>query len=315
MSNKASLILIFYLVGRRLEEQTDLRTFTARESFRNLVSQGLRFLLLSCRQFSQSENRRQKSTRNMTTMMMTSSRHALTVLLMLAFSASVLAFSPSVSRISSPGQSTLHQQDTRQWGDDAIGIESPARRHLFEAAAAASLLINAQIANSAETASTTRYEDQACKFSIDLPAGWTESVQTLPDRRKIVLYIKPDSDQKTLIFLAYTPVRDDYTSLGSFGSVDEVAEATILPKGAVAGKEGVESKMLSADAKKQSYMFDYVSTVPPQPTTHFRTIFTLKQAVTGGYGNVLVTITAQAPESDYSSVKPLFDKIVESYQA
>ena len=61
------------------------------------------------------------------------------------------------------------------------------------------------------------YDDKSCKFSINVPSEWVKTEQTLPDRRKIILYFKPESDQKTLMFIAYSPVRDDFTSLGSFG--------------------------------------------------------------------------------------------------
>lgn len=67
------------------------------------------------------------------------------------------------------------------------------------------------------------YQDATWKFAVKVPSGWEKSIQSLPDRRKIDLYIKPGSNQKTLIFIAYTPVRADFTSLGSFGSVDEVS--------------------------------------------------------------------------------------------
>jgi hypothetical protein len=173
------------------------------------------------------------------------------------------------------------------------------------------LLVNPETSNAVST--LTKYEDSDCKFSINLPSDWPQSTQTLPDRRRIVLYIKPDSDQKTLIFLAYTPVRDDFTSLSSFGSVDQVAQATILPKGELAGVEGVESEMLSATTRQQAYFFDYTQKVPTQPETHFRTIFALATGATGGAGNVLVTITAQTPESEYGLMKPLFDDVIKSY--
>ena len=52
---------------------------------------------------------------------------------------------------------------------------------------------------------------------INVPSEWVKTEQTLPDRRKIILYFKPESNQKTLMFIAYTPTRDDFTSLGSFG--------------------------------------------------------------------------------------------------
>eukprot|EP00534_Pseudo-nitzschia_fraudulenta_P016731 CAMPEP_0201251600 /NCGR_PEP_ID=MMETSP0852-20130820/66438_1 /ASSEMBLY_ACC=CAM_ASM_000632 /TAXON_ID=183588 /ORGANISM="Pseudo-nitzschia fraudulenta, Strain WWA7" /LENGTH=161 /DNA_ID=CAMNT_0047551203 /DNA_START=523 /DNA_END=1008 /DNA_ORIENTATION=- len=127
-------------------------------------------------------------------------------------------------------------------------------------------------------------------------------------------YFKPESNQKTLMFIAYTPTRDDFTSLGSFGSVDEVGQSTILPKAELAAKQGIESEMLSAVSKKQAYYFDYVQSVPSQPKTHFRTIFSLATGATGGAGNVLVSITVQTPEADYSSMEPLFSNILNSYK-
>mmetsp|Transcript_18906 Transcript_18906/g.41195 ORF Transcript_18906/g.41195 Transcript_18906/m.41195 type:complete len:259 (-) Transcript_18906:116-892(-) len=158
-------------------------------------------------------------------------------------------------------------------------------------------------------------EDAGNGFSIKVPKSWTASTQSLPDRRKMKLYIDPstsEKDDKTLLFLAYTPVRDDFTSLGSFGSVDEVAQATILPKGEMMG-ESTTSKLLSAESKKNAYFFDYTAKVPGQPERHFRTIFTLAQGATGGAGANLVTITAQSPESRYSDVKSTFDAIIDSY--
>lgn len=170
------------------------------------------------------------------------------------------------------------------------------------------------IAEDAMATPLAPYEDKNCKFAIEMPSEWTKTEQSLPDRRKIVLYFKPDSNQKTLFFVAYTPTRDDFTSLGSFGSVDDVAQATILPKAEIAAKQGIESEMLATESKKQAYFFDYVQSVPSQPTTHFRTIFSLATGATGGAGNVLVTITAQTPETDYASMKPLFDKVLASYK-
>jgi hypothetical protein len=170
-------------------------------------------------------------------------------------------------------------------------------------------------AAAADTSSTNLvdFKDAARKVSIKVPSDWDATVQELPDRRKINLYIKPNSDQKTLMFFAYTPVRDDYTSLGSFGTVDQVAQFTILPKGEVGGAEGVTSVMLSSESKKSAYFFDYKQTVPVQPETHFRTIFSLVPGATGGAGSILVSITVQCPESEYATMKPMFDAIISSY--
>ena len=164
------------------------------------------------------------------------------------------------------------------------------------------------------SASLQTFQDEATGIAVDVPTDWEASVQQLPDRRKLNMWKDPKSPD-SLIFIAFTPVRDDFTSLGSFGNVDQVASQTILPKGKIAGFD-VEAEMLSAVSAKQAYFFDYVQTVPNvQPTTHFRTIFTLRQGATGGAGAVLVTITAQSPESRYKSeLSGLFDRVIDSYR-
>jgi len=169
---------------------------------------------------------------------------------------------------------------------------SPTRRGFLSSSASGilagtfSAFLRPYIASAAEN--VVDFDDATWKFSVKVPSGWEQSVQALPDRRKIILYIKPDSNQKTLCFIAYTPVRADFTSLGSFGSVDEVsfsifgsngrklwrfsgrmgltvispnffptqvAQATILPKQEIVGVMDVSSKMLKAESKKQAYFF------------------------------------------------------------
>jgi hypothetical protein len=104
--------------------------------------------------------------------------------------------------------------------------------------------------------------------------------------------------------------------LASFGSVDVVGSQTILPKGELAGNDQmVDAKMLSAVSERQAYFFDYQQSVPNvQPLTHFRTIFTLQQGATGGAGAVLVTITAQMPEERYTTLRPVVDDVMASFQ-
>ncbi|KAL3941681.1 MAG: hypothetical protein SGBAC_003994 [Bacillariaceae sp.] len=190
-----------------------------------------------------------------------------------------------------------------------------SRRDLLTSAAglATSSLLLTNPAFASSDNALAKYVDEDCKFSVSLPSSWEKSEQALGDRRKITLYIKPDSDKKTLVSVVYTPVRADFTSLGSFGTADEVGQATILPKGAIAGNEGIDAKLLSAESKKAGYYFDYYQEVPGQPKTHFRTIFSLTTGPTAAAGGVLVSVTAQTPETDYDSMKPLFEDILNSY--
>ncbi len=164
----------------------------------------------------------------------------------------------------------------------------------------------------------TLYQDESVGFQIKRPSGWEQSEQSLPDRRRIVLFVNnkdavSSEADKDLMFVAYTPVRDDFTQLSSFGSVEQVGQMTILPKGELAGADA-ESKMLSAESKKNSYYFDYIQKTPGQPKRHFRTIFSLVQGATGGAGSVLVTITVQTSDEKYKDLEKTFDEIISSYE-
>ena len=164
-------------------------------------------------------------------------------------------------------------------GDDAVGGERRdfLRSALAAAAAAASAPLTVLPALAASEKLDT-YEMADYGLKIDVPSAWVKSEQSLPDRRKIVLFVDPvtgvegsGGDDKTLLFAAYTPVRDDFTSLGSFGSVESVGQMTILPKGSVAMEE-TESVMISAESKKNAYIFDYTCKVPDQPKVRSRLI-------------------------------------------
>jgi len=166
------------------------------------------------------------------------------------------------------------------------------------------------------------YHDTTCGFQITVPSSWEQSTQQLPDRRKIVLFAEkgdenvPDKE-KTLLFIAYTPIRDDYTSLSALGTVDQVGQMTILPKGGILSSSPVEgepeSKLLAAVSKKNAYYFDYTVQIPGESMMHHRSIFYLAQGATGGAGSVLVTMNLQAPESKYGKLKPTIDLMFDSF--
>ena len=139
-------------------------------------------------------------------------------LLLLQSVATVTAYSPmwSNKHIDKPASKATTTEIPSSTGD-------MSRRDLFFATAAATSMavVNPLGAIAADT--LIDYKDETVGFNLKVPSDWESSVQSLPDRRKIQLFIKPNSNQKTLLFFAYTPVRDDFTSLGSFGSVDEVS--------------------------------------------------------------------------------------------
>lgn len=239
---------------------------------------------------------------------------------MLLFAALILQFSIAATGAFLPPHSSNEiVTSLRMVNMPSEGQQDAARRafvgsalRTFAGVAASVALPSPVLADSGSKLET--FVDTECGFQILVPTGWERTEQSLSDRRKLRLFVDPSSgdDDKTILFIAYTPVRDDFTTLGSFGSVDQVAQMTILPKGSLAGDE-TESTMISAESKKNAYMFDYKSKVPNQPERHFRTIFALAQGATGGAGGVLVTLTAQTPESRYGEMKGVFDEIIDSY--
>jgi hypothetical protein len=219
------------------------------------------------------------------------------------------AYTPtSTSTSTSVSSSSLQTASSsrRQWLANSL-VTLPA---------AAAFFASPPIATAAATATATKFEtynDVKHGFSVSVPSEWTRTEQTLPDRRNILLWTDP-TDVTTFVFIAFTPVRDDFTGLSSFGSVDQVAAQTILPKGKIAGVD-VDSQMLSAVSKKQAYFFDYKQCVPGvQPSTHVGTIFTLAQGATGMGGAVLATVTVQTPEERYQKdMKAVLETVMDSY--
>lgn len=69
--------------------------------------------------------------------------------------------------------------------------------------ATSSVLLSAfpGIASAADTKLET-FEDANLNFQIKVPANWEKQVQTLPDRRKVVLFIDPTSDKDKVSTLA-----------------------------------------------------------------------------------------------------------------
>jgi len=205
--------------------------------------------------------------------------------------------------------------------DETIGNINGDRRRFMEIVSSAAIVGTTSTffpspSLAAEDDAFTLFKDENIGFQIKAPSGWDKSEQTLPDRRRLVLFMNNEdgsaASKNDLMFIAYTPIRDDFTALSSMGTLDQVGQTTIMPKGELMGQEQ-DSKMLAMESKNNAYFYDYVSKVPGQPKRHFRTIFSLAQGATGGAGAVLVSITTQTTSDRYDGLKDTFDEIINSY--
>eukprot|EP00631_Chrysoreinhardia_giraudii_P003771 CAMPEP_0197423982 /NCGR_PEP_ID=MMETSP1170-20131217/24002_1 /TAXON_ID=54406 /ORGANISM="Sarcinochrysis sp, Strain CCMP770" /LENGTH=210 /DNA_ID=CAMNT_0042951443 /DNA_START=65 /DNA_END=697 /DNA_ORIENTATION=- len=134
--------------------------------------------------------------------------------------------------------------------------------------------------------------------TFSVPTEWTklsDTTQSVVGGRRLVVYASPD-DTDWNVFLLLTPIRGDYTSLGSFGTLDAVQD-TIIPRG-----DGIDAQLISSASKSSTYVYEYTLAVPNQPKRHLKTIFSL-------VADTLVTFNVQALEDTYT---PDVAKISES---
>jgi hypothetical protein len=217
----------------------------------------------------------------------------------------------------------------KQWrpvtGPRMSGSEAknPRREFLGKASAAAlsvaltgaSSPVYAKDADSAT--GLEKYTDERYGGTFGVPAGWKPTPNQLDDGRRLVLATDP-SDESTNIFIAYTAIRPDYTSLGSFGTIDFVAN-TVLPQcGDISYPcsfdkgDKIEAKMLEQSTVNGNYVYDYTIQEKGGPIRHLRSLFTVR--VDGG-ASLLVGLTAQCLEPNYAGKSALFQEVLKSYSS
>ena len=176
-------------------------------------------------------------------------------------------------------------------------------------AGAASLAAALPLAARADDAKTTSVKTKfgtavdgkplsSAKF--DVPDRWVQLSGDVSGGRQLVLYADPDNSD-TNAFVLITPVRGDYTSLGSFGSI-EVVQATVMPFG-----DGIEYTGVTSEASTGKYTYDYEVSVPSQPKRHLKTVFMV-------VSDCIVTFNFQALAADYTpDVAKMGAAIVKSF--
>jgi hypothetical protein len=199
-----------------------------------------------------------------------------------------------------PPASTTRKFDRRALLFSPVAIATAAALQPRPAAAASAL--------------PTSYKDERYGVSFLLPEGYVMKPQELADGRRLVTATDPNDDT-TNVFIAFTPIRPDYSSLGSFGTIDFVG-STLLPQcgsnGACAFASGddIEGVMLEQASVKGSFVYDYTIQQQGGPMRHLRSLFAIKA---DGAASVLITLTAQCLEPKHAAVAATFKAIIESY--
>jgi hypothetical protein len=142
------------------------------------------------------------------------------------------------------------------------------------------------------------FRDPQHAFSIQYPAGWTESSGALSGDRSVEAFVSP-KDASTSVSIVYTPIPADFAKLSSFGDL----QGYLIPKG-----EGVESKVLSERTKGDKITLEYVTSAPENPERHVITVFALRPA------EAVIGVTAQAQEQNFAEAKADLTSIVDSFK-
>lgn len=173
------------------------------------------------------------------------------------------------------------------------------------ASGAAALLGNAGITYAAEGG--TDYIENTVALTV--PSGWERKEGNAGLQAKTIAWVNTE-EKGTNAALVFSPVRPDYTSLGAFGTMEDV-ERFILPA-------GVNGKMLGSKAvtlgDKKAYIFDYLVEPPQQPVRHLKTLFTLKPQLSTNDAPAIISLTAQTLEENFDRNGAALDQIIGSFK-
>ena len=160
------------------------------------------------------------------------------------------------------------------------------------------------------------YTDKEYGVSFGIPKGWTAVPNELADGRVLVAATDP-MDPEFNLYIIFSPIAGDYTSLGSFGTIDYVA-GTVIPECnkatcSIAAGDPVEGKMLGQETVKGNYVYDYTIQQVNQPTRRLRSVWTvLKSDKTAS--SRLIALTAQCLDSKYKDYEPTMKAVIASYK-
>mmetsp|Transcript_21448 Transcript_21448/g.36661 ORF Transcript_21448/g.36661 Transcript_21448/m.36661 type:complete len:225 (+) Transcript_21448:56-730(+) len=183
------------------------------------------------------------------------------------------------------------------------------------AAAAASWAAQAVPVQATPSLLLKPYADNGVTFGI--PDGWVPSVNELSDGRRLVAAVDPN-DSDANVFIAFTPVAADYTSLGSFGTREYVG-GTIIPecsksKCSLANGDSIEGQMLEQATVRGNYVYDYTIESAQGDKRHLRSLFSIAASSSARTTQTLVTLTAQCLEPRYVELAPTFNAVIDSFK-
>merc|ERR1712205_238997 len=123
---------------------------------------------------------------------------------------------------------------------------------------------------------------------------------------KIVAFTSDNKDVN-MALVTYN-IRPDNAKLGSFGSIADVRKNIVRSNARSVEGEIVAEKEVNVGGGP-AYVFEYTVR---RPYKHLLTVFTTHQTPSGAA--YLITLTMQAPATDYPKVANLFEQVAKSFK-
>ncbi|KAI4389660.1 hypothetical protein MLD38_001861 [Melastoma candidum] len=155
------------------------------------------------------------------------------------------------------------------------------------------------------------YVDDANKFKISIPQDWTVGTGE-PTGFKSVTAFFPGGDSSCNVSVAITGIGPDFTTLGSFGKVDEFAETLVngLDR-SWKRPPGVAAKLINCKDANGFYYIEYSLQNPGETKRH---IYSALGMASNGWYNRLYTVTGQYPEEEEQAYSSKIQKAVASFR-
>ncbi|CAI5488727.1 unnamed protein product [Closterium sp. Naga37s-1] len=180
------------------------------------------------------------------------------------------------------------------------------RRDLLAGSLAAPLALTLAGSASAEQEASdfVTFDNPKEKYTFQVPAGWVRSEGTAGVRQVIAFHPPDRTDANVTILI--TLLSADFTSLGSFGTVDAFAETLVngLDR-SWQPSPGQKAVLLGAKSDNDAYLVEYTLQKPSEPAIHLYSAVATGQNV---WYNNLFTFTGQYPEEEAATFKPTVDK-------
>ncbi|XP_066352516.1 psbP domain-containing protein 3, chloroplastic-like isoform X1 [Miscanthus floridulus] len=154
----------------------------------------------------------------------------------------------------------------------------------------------------------TTYEDEANKFSIQVPQGWLVGAGEASGIKSVTAFYPEQAAADSNVSVAITGIGPDFTSLKSFGDVDSFAEGLVNGLDRSWQKPpGLAAKLIDSRAANGLYYLEYTLQNPGERRRHI--VSAIGMAFNGWY-NRLYTVTGQYIDDDDSEkYRPQIEKV------